>query len=194
MLTITITIMIVLTIMIVIMLTIMIVFTIIIMLTIVLTMIYLQVLMSASLLIVLVCYIIIAVKLCQTPNDAITNRQQKEHHIAFTLLVASVLFIALWLPFQVANYIFHYDPYYEITHHFIYATKLLHYFNSIINPFIYALMMKEFRTGLKNLFTCTFNNQLTAPAGNVHVKHISGPKMNQGYDDDVTMSYVSKVL
>ena len=129
--------------------------------------------------------------MCCAQNSADSANTKKEHQIALTLLIASILFVILWLPFQVANYIFHFDKRAQVSHHFVYATKFLHYFNSIINPFVYALMLKEFRKGFKNLFCCG-SEDLQEPKQTGNAPYVGGPMRNQAYQrDDFSMTQAS---
>lgn len=117
---------------------------------------FIMVLLALSMVIILVSYAIIAVILMRS-RSILTD--EFERRMAATLLVLTVIFIATWLPFKVINYIFHETPgtmlgcgndlgcFYQA----IYATKFLHYFNSVVNPIVYALRVKDFRKGVRRI-------------------------------------------
>ena len=84
--------------------------------------------------------------------------------IASTLLIVTVAFVCLWSPFIIlvstVGYLSY--PYFRqccslTLDGFIFAlyfTKLMQYSNSCVNPFIYALRMKSFRTTALEIFGC----------------------------------------
>lgn len=117
---------------------------------------FIMVLLVLSMLIIIVSYVIIAVILFSSRDKS----DEFERRMAVTLLVLSVIFIVTWLPFKVINYIFHFEPTTSLScgpgniaclYHAIYATKLLHYFNSLVNPIVYALRVKDFRKGVRRI-------------------------------------------
>jgi hypothetical protein len=106
--------------------------------------------------------------------------------------MVSIVFLVTWLPFQVINYIYHFNFQYasKLSYHYVFSTKLLHYFNSLVNPFIYTYRMPEFRKGLKDLFCCSSSEPAPDKAANGawHVKGIDGPANDANADDDNEMS------
>ena len=86
-----------------------------------------------------------------------------EVKLAFTLFLLSIIFFVTWLPFTVINIVFHSDRETTLScgqgnwvciYHVIYFTKFLHYFNSLVNPIIYACGISEFRRGAKRILCC----------------------------------------
>ena len=120
---------------------------------------FIMIMLALSIVIVVVSYILIAIILMRS-RSKLTN--DFERRMAVTLLLLSVVFVATWLPFKVINYISHYEPTstlgckndYGCFYQAIYATKFLHYFNSVVNPIIYALRVKDFKKGVKRILCC----------------------------------------
>jgi len=118
---------------------------------------FIMVLLALSMIILVIAYGIIAISLLSYRSKS----DDFEKRMAVTLLILTVIFIVTWLPFKVINYIFRMDPKatlscaendFACVFHAVYATKLLHYFNSIVNPIIYALRVEDFRKGVRRLF------------------------------------------
>lgn len=108
--------------------------------------------------IIIVCYCIIfhaAVKMMKASNQ--TGKLTREIHVAKTVSVIISLFIFCWLPFFVVNMIYIYckencddKPIWPA-----YLTKLIHYSNSMMNFFVYAVRSPDFRRSFKAiLFKC----------------------------------------
>ena len=120
---------------------------------------FIMIMLALSIVTVVVSYILIAIILMRS-RSILTD--DFERRMAVTLLLLSVIFVATWLPFKVVNYIFHYNPSstlgcgsdFGCLYQAIYATKFLHYFNSVVNPIIYALRVKDFRKGVKRILCC----------------------------------------
>lgn len=118
---------------------------------------FIMVLLALSMITLVIAYGIIAISLLSSRSKS----DDFEKRMAVTLLILTVIFIVTWLPFKVINYIFHLDPAATLScaendfaclYHAVYATKLLHYFNSIVNPIVYALRVKDFRKGVRRVF------------------------------------------
>ena len=118
---------------------------------------FIMVLLALSMITLVIAYGIIAVILLSYRSKS----DDFEKKMAVTLLILTVIFIVTWLPFKVINYIFQLDPNSTLScaendsaciFHAVYATKLLHYFNSIVNPIVYALRVKDFRIGVRRIF------------------------------------------
>ena len=118
---------------------------------------FIMVILALSMVIVVVAYFLIAIILLRSRDKS----DDFEKRMAVTLLILSVIFLVTWLPFKVVNYIFHFEPGATLScapnngacvYHAIYATKLLHYFNSVVNPIVYALRVKDFRKGVRRIF------------------------------------------
>ena len=118
---------------------------------------FIMVLLALSMIILVFAYGIIAVILLSSRSKS----DDFERRMAVTLLILTVIFIVTWLPFKVINYIFYLNPTSTLScaendvaciYHAVYATKFLHYFNSIVNPIVYALRVKDFRKGIGRIF------------------------------------------
>ena len=77
-----------------------------------------------------------------------------EKQLSVTVLVVTLLFVVMWMPFHVLN-ILHY---YKVpcgghcNFHFIAFFKLLHYGNSLLNPLIYGFRIPGFTKAARKLF------------------------------------------
>lgn len=118
---------------------------------------FIMVLLALSMVTIIVSYVTIAIILMRSRSHFTDDFERR---MAVTLLILTVTFIATWLPFKVVNYIFHEDPTSTLgcgndlgcLFQAVYATKFLHYFNSVVNPIVYALRVKDFRKGVKRIF------------------------------------------
>ena len=151
-----------------------------------------MVLLALSMFTLVIAYGIIAVILLTSSSR--DKSDDFEKRMAVTLLILTVIFIVTWLPFKVINYIFYLDPQTKLScaendfaclYHAIYSTKLLHYFNSIVNPIVYALRVKDFRNGVRRIFCgcCKENLQKNPPLG-----------QEKGIDNMVSMQSIDTVV
>ncbi|XP_031568932.1 adenosine receptor A3-like [Actinia tenebrosa] len=124
----------------------------------------------SSLFLIIISYSVVFAnfKLC-SQRMAGKNRVRQNHYqnkkLAKTLLIVSAASILAWFPFAIINGI-HYYTYLHINETALNVIKLLHYMNSLINTFIYASRMPEFRAALFRL-TCKCcrlgQNSMTKP-------------------------------
>ena len=118
---------------------------------------FLMLMISLSMLIIIISYIVVVIFLLRAKFS-----DQYEQKMAVTLLMLTVIFVVSWLPFKVLNYIFYLEPrstlgcYHDLgcVYQILYATKFLHYFNSVVNPLVYALRVKDFRDGVRRVLCC----------------------------------------
>lgn len=109
----------------------------------------------SSLLLIIVSYSVVFAnfKLC-SQNVIGKCRVRQSHYqnkkLAKTLLIVTAASILTWFPFAIINGI-HYYTYLQINKTALFVIKLLHYMNSLINTFIYASRMPEFRAALVRL-------------------------------------------
>ncbi|KAL9979891.1 hypothetical protein ACROYT_G017615 [Oculina patagonica] len=152
--------------------------------------IFIMVMLALSMLIVVVSYTIIAVILLRSRDKS----DDFEKRMAVTLLILTVIFWVTWLPFKVINYIFHFDKTTTLSctendfaclYHAVYATKFLHYFNSVVNPIVYALRVKDFRKGVRRIF-----------CGCLEAEPPHNPPLGQekGIDNMVSMQSIDTVV
>ena len=74
---------------------------------------------------------------------------EQERRLAVMLLTVTSVFVLTWLPFQIINVVsFFCKSCQGMPHQPVYATKLLHYSNSFVNPIIYSFLVPEFRKTL----------------------------------------------
>ena len=117
---------------------------------------FIMVMLALSMIIIMVSYVLIVIILMRS-RSIFTD--DFERRMAATLLILTVIFIVTWLPFKVINYIFHFEPTTRLScgndlgclYQAIYASKFLHYFNSVVNPIVYALRVKDFRKGVRRI-------------------------------------------
>lgn len=129
--------------------------------------------------------------------SSLPNREHRETQLAITLLLVSIVFLITWLPFKVLNFIYTFDKDHAktLSYHYVLASKLLHYFNSLVNPLIYAFRIPDFKRGLKNLFCCSGSEEPDpnkGANGAWTVKRISGPQSATNPDNAVSMTTVSQ--
>lgn len=152
--------------------------------------IFIMIMLALSMLTVVVSYAIIALILLRSRDKS----DDFEKRMAVTLLILSVIFFVTWLPFKVINYIFHFDGTATLScaendfaclYHAIYATKFLHYFNSVVNPIVYALRVKDFRKGVRRIF-----------CGCCETQPLHNPPLGQekGIDNMVSMQSIDTVV
>lgn len=118
---------------------------------------FLMLMISLSMLIIIISYIVVVIFLLRAKFS-----DKFEQKMAVTLLMLTVLFVVSWLPFKVLNYIFFLKPGSMLgcdqdlgcVYQVLYASKFLHYFNSVVNPLVYALRVKDFRDGVRRVLCC----------------------------------------
>ena len=83
------------------------------------------------------------------------KNDDRDSHLARTLLIVTTVFFLTWSPFAVSNVIDIYSCTQEMCskqpEHFFRFTKLIQYSNSLINPAIYSMRIPAFRESLKNV-------------------------------------------
>ena len=107
-----------------------------------------------TLLIITISYVIITVNVKKTPLPQHLGSVVSDRKLSVTLFMVTVASILTILPLAICNTIpddtwFHLftDPNNHITE----AVTALYYANSIVNPLIYAIRMREFRKAVKEL-------------------------------------------
>lgn len=77
----------------------------------------------------------------------------KEKSVVQAMLIVTIFFIVMWLPFFLINVVGSFDSQLllVIPPNVIYAAKLMHYGNSIVNPIIYTLKLPHFRKALRRV-------------------------------------------
>lgn len=82
-------------------------------------------------------------------------QHSRERRLNVTLTILTVTSLSTWLPFIILNTVNMFQPVSLVA---VYATKLLHYGNSLVNPFLFALKMPKFRKAAKKIFCTTRRN------------------------------------
>jgi len=108
---------------------------------------------AVTLLVLAVCYIIIIVNVQSNPHSEHHGSVHKEKKLSVTLLIVTGVSVLTILP--MAIYISmpqHIKITWNSTSSDIYHILAVMYFaNSIVNPLVYAIRMREFRKALRNL-------------------------------------------
>lgn len=76
-------------------------------------------------------------------------QHSRERRLNVTLTILTLTSLSTWLPFIILNTVNMFQP---VSVSAVYATKLLHYGNSLMNPFLLALKMPKFRNAAKKIF------------------------------------------
>ena len=77
----------------------------------------------------------------------------KRKTVAQAMLILTIAFIVMWLPFFLINVVASFDNQLVqvIPPNVVYSAKLMHYGNSFVNPIIYYLKLPEFHKALRRL-------------------------------------------
>ncbi|XP_013177433.1 PREDICTED: neuropeptides capa receptor-like [Papilio xuthus] len=110
--------------------------------------------------VILVIYILIAVKLKQTNGKIITSppnvKRDRNKAVAMLAAVAAFFFIC-WFPYFILQLMmiiprFRLDDYFYMWQVFGYLSLINSYLSTAVNPILYGLMSRRFRQAFKNLF------------------------------------------
>ena len=85
-------------------------------------------------------------------NHVQANEQVQIKKLAKTLAIITFLSLATWLPLQVLFVVTSTDDVFGRNGELYMALVLLWYSNSLVNPFVYAVRMPEFRQEIKRTF------------------------------------------
>ena len=75
--------------------------------------------------------------------------QSRERRLNVTVSILTLASLSAWLPFIILNTVNMFRPVSLVA---VYSTKVLHYGNSLVNPFLFALKMPKFRQAAKKIF------------------------------------------
>ncbi|KAJ7340417.1 hypothetical protein OS493_003163 [Desmophyllum pertusum] len=98
-------------------------------------------------------YIVIWVKVLFFTSKRLNRGRERRLNVTVTILTLASL--SAWLPFIIVNTVNMFRPVSIVA---VYSTKVLHYGNSLVNPFLFALKMPKFRQAAKNIFCNTRRN------------------------------------
>jgi hypothetical protein len=110
------------------------------------------------------CVLYFAVWLSTNSKQRYGKNPDKEKKLSNTLFIITTIFILSWTPFPIANVFNTFSKKLASFSGFVtftYATKLLHYGNSLTNPIVYTLRISEFRRDLTRIvhkdkwYSCT---------------------------------------
>ena len=99
------------------------------------------------LLVIGVAYIVIWAKVLFFSSKRLN--QSRERRLNVTVSILTLASLSTWLPFIILNTVSMFEP---VSLTAVYATKVLHYGNSLVNPFLFALKMPKFRQAAKSIF------------------------------------------
>ena len=111
-----------------------------------------------SLLVILVANVVIWVRVSAAYRPAGNQRHELERKLAITASVVVMVSLVAWLPFVISNMIIVecrgcYD--HDIMWPALRVTKMLHYGNSLVNPIVYVIKLRDFRKAALNLLACS---------------------------------------
>ena len=114
--------------------------------------------MSAVVICIIASYVAVWVRVaasrkCVSGRGAHERSLERESRtLVKTLALLTALFLVTWLPFHVLNVVlFLCVPCRDCPLQLVYAIKLLHYSNSLVNPVVYSFRFPEFRRTLARL-------------------------------------------
>ena len=99
------------------------------------------------LLLIGVAYIVMWAKLLFFSSKRLN--QSRERRLNVTVSILTLASLSAWLPFIILNTVNMFRPVSLVA---VYSTKVLHYGNSLVNPFLFALKMPKFREAAKKIF------------------------------------------
>ena len=149
--------------------------------------------MAAVPIVIVVSYVAIWWKLKTTRVEGLHQRRDlQERKLAKTLAMLTGVFLVTWLPFSIVNTLllidFNIDPIlqglsFKVKLHILYASKVLHYSNSFMNPVIYSFRIPQVRSALGKIF-CGHGVDVAAPGGlQMGLRRREMGDGNEGYDE-----------
>ncbi|CAH1252380.1 AGTR1 [Branchiostoma lanceolatum] len=107
-------------------------------------------------------YVQILVKVRQSRR--LTGRETRSGDQAFLMVfVVTVFFFVTWLPFRIVSFLIHQLASME-NHVPVDVSLAIALFNSVANPFLYALLGRNFSDKVKKMFCCKQDTRLTIQA------------------------------
>lgn len=99
-------------------------------------------------------YIVIWIKVLFFSSKRLDQSRERRLNVTVTILTLTSL--STWLPFIILNIVNEFHP--ELSIEAVFSTKILHYGNSLVNPFLFALKMPKFRKAALKIF-CNFHRE-----------------------------------
>ncbi|KAL9957373.1 hypothetical protein ACROYT_G039004 [Oculina patagonica] len=106
-----------------------------------------------QLLVISLAYIVIWAKVLFFSSKRLNQSRERRLNVIVSILTLASL--STWLPFIILNTVSMFQP---VSITAVYATKVLHYGNSLVNPFLFALKMPKFRKAAKSIFCSARRN------------------------------------
>lgn len=94
--------------------------------------------------------------------------QSRERRLNVTVSILTIASLSAWLPFIILNTVNMFRPVSLVA---VYSTKVLHYGNSLVNPFLFALKIPKFREAAKKIFCNHRRNAEGNRASQVRQEH-----------------------
>lgn len=104
-------------------------------------------------------YIVIWVKVLFFSSKRLNQSRERRLNVTVTILTLTSL--STWLPFIVLNTV---NEFYPVSIEAVFSTKILHYGNSLVNPFLFALKMPPFRKAAQKIFCNIRRNPAHIPS------------------------------
>lgn len=101
-----------------------------------------------SLIFIVISYPVIGIRMKYRFANVDQHRKTNDHdrRLAIMLFIVTTVFIFTWLPFHILNFVsFFCVSCRVVAVEVVYVIKLLHYFNSCVNPVIYSYLVPEFK-------------------------------------------------
>lgn len=114
---------------------------------------------------IIICYAIIFGSVrrrnANSKRDGLTSYRISQQRMTRTLLCMVIVFITCWVPIGTYHCLPRatFSSSNNVEHYVYYSAKFLSYFNSMCNPFIYALLNPVFRNGLRDIFKRCFGKK-----------------------------------
>ena len=99
------------------------------------------------LLLIGIAYFVIWVKVLFFSSRRLQHSRERRLNVTLTILTLTSL--SAWLPFIILNTV---NMFQLVSLVAVYATKVLHYGNSLVNPFLFAFKMPKFKKAAKKIF------------------------------------------
>jgi len=119
--------------------------------------------------------------------------QNRERRLNVTVSILTLASLSTWLPFIILNTINMFRPVSVVA---VYSTKVLHYGNSLVNPFLFALKMPKFREAAKKIFCSHRRNAEANRASQTRREYVlkssvqSSSSQNCGKSPEIRITYV----
>ena len=122
-----------------------------------------------TVLVIIIVYLYLWFVVTRITIDQASGARTLEKSLGITFLLITVLFIVMWVPFQILNILVYQEGgkchLFDCKFEMIAFSKLFHYGNSLVNPLIYSFRLPAFRKAAVRLLC--FRNVRPPPITNV---------------------------